>query len=395
MAFSDLWKRLFTKGKTDVTMDEMDTYWMGLLTETSYKNLAISSCVNLLTSILAGCEIKTFEQGKEVQKKLYYLLNVRPNLNQSASVFWKKVISLLLYENEALIVQLGDGYLYSADSFDVEDKVISPRIYKNVAGGTLTLNRSFTCEEVMHLHLNNTNIRKAIDGLYRDFEKLIATSRDSYARRNALRILVEESGHSGLSPEDSKKRKDLYSNKFSAWAKGESAAISVPQGLKVDDWSNSDRVQTTSRDTRALIDDVIDFAAMGFRVPTRLLRGDIADLDRSMDALIMLAVNPLAKIIKDEGNAKLYSQTQYLDRSFMKIDTSRIKTVDIVRYAAAADRLFAAGVNTINDNLRMFDREPLDEDWANTRFVTKNYSRVTTLTEGGETEDETKTGTDS
>ena len=38
--------------------------------------------------------------------------------------------------------------------------------------------------------------------------------------------------------------------------------------------------------------------------------------------------------------------------------------------------MFRIGVNSINDNLRLLDREPVDEVYADDRHVTKNYIAV-------------------
>lgn len=51
------------------------------------------------------------------------------------------------------------------------------------------------------------------------------------------------------------------------------------------------------------------------------------------------------------------------------------------------DKLFAIGGLTINDVIMMLGKEPIDEEWANRRHVTKNYQEADSL-EGGE-KDET------
>jgi len=368
---------------------------LGLSAELSYKKLAVDSCVNLIASTLAGCEFVTFEEGREVRKDNYYLLNVRPNINQSGGVFWRSAVSKLLKANEVLII-MQDNNLYVADSFSVEKYAVYPNIYDNVTVGSLSFNRSFHGDDVLHIKLNDENIRRLIDGIYADYGKLIASAVGVYKRKNALRLLVEEPAVSSMQEEERKKRKNLYEKDFRTWieADGVGAVLPLPLGMKVHERANSDRIQHTSRDMRALIDDIMDYAATAYKVPVRLLKGDVAELNQAVNALIIFTIKPLAKLITDEINAKMYSKAGYLRRTYVKINTRRIAMVDVATYATAADKLFAAGIATVNDNRRLLDMEPVEEAWANKHFVTKNYSDITQVgrLEGGKnSETNTKT----
>jgi Ni,Fe-hydrogenase III large subunit len=51
------------------------------------REMAFWSAVNLVANAVSKCEIKTFENGKEVKKQEYYLWNIEPNRNQNSSAF--------------------------------------------------------------------------------------------------------------------------------------------------------------------------------------------------------------------------------------------------------------------------------------------------------------------
>ncbi|PEU65051.1 phage portal protein, partial [Bacillus cereus] len=88
------------------------------------------------------------------------------------------------------------------------------------------------------------------------------------------------------------------------------------------------------------------------------------------DNFLMFCINPLIELIADEINRKFYKKEEYLERTYLKVDTSRIKYVDITQLASACDVFFRIGANSINDILRMLGREPINEEWANKRYVT-------------------------
>ena len=112
------------------------------------------------------------------------------------------------------------------------------------------------------------------------------------------------------------------------------------------------------------------------------MKGDVADIENKW-ILFSFCINPIAKLIQDEFNRKMYKKKDFLKLSYLKIDTTKIKVVDITKLATALDKLFAIGGLSINDILTILGREPIEEEWANKRFVTKNYQEADSL-EGGE-----------
>ena len=75
--------------------------------ELYYKELAIYTASSLISNAISRSEIRTFERGIPVKKRDYYLLNVSPNMNETSSVFWHKVINRVIRNGEALVVEAG------------------------------------------------------------------------------------------------------------------------------------------------------------------------------------------------------------------------------------------------------------------------------------------------
>ena len=142
----------------------------------------------------------------------------------------------------------------------------------------------------------------------------------------------------------------------------------------------------SSRDIKALIDDVFTFVAIGFQIPPQLLLGNVADTDKAVNNFLTFCINPLAEIINDETNRKMYGKKNYLERTYMKLDTSRIRAVDIKDVANAFDVLIRIGAYCVDDCLLMLGMEPLNTKESRARWMTKNYSPITEAIkgEGGE-----------
>jgi HK97 family phage portal protein len=372
------WITNFWGDRSTITLT--DTAFASLAADYHFKKLAVDTCIDLIANSLVSCEIQTFEKGKELRGENYYLLNVSPNQNQNASEFFHKLINKLFKENEALVVMQNEK-LYIADDFELIEKALFENRYTKVKIGELVFDKTFNESDVLHFKLNDSNIMKLVDAVNTSYGKLLSAGMNIYKRSNAKRVVLKGNFLRPQTDVEQKLINDMFDNQFKSWFEADNAGavFQLQDGYTLEDLSGSGKngqAATNSRDVRALADDIFDFVAMAIHVPRGLLKGDLADIDKQVDNFLMFRINPLAELITDEFNRKMYTKDEYLARTYSKVDTSRIKVLDVVNLATAADKFFAIGVNTINDNLRMLGREPLNEKWADKRFVTKNYQTI-------------------
>jgi HK97 family phage portal protein len=366
-------------------------YSFEIVVEAYYKKLAVETCIDLIANTISSCEFQTFEKGVETRKNNYYLFNVSPNQNQNASEFIHSLVNHLYMENECLVI-MQDGQLYVADDYNVTEFALKENIYKDVKVGDFTFDKSFFEKEVLHFKLSDQNILRTINSLYESYGKLISSAIDIYKRTNAKRYLVKGKFLKSHNEAEQRAANELFQRQFKAWLEADKAGAMMHIGDNIDlvDMNSNGKgggmSSMNSRDVRALIDDVFDFVAMGFHVPKAMLKGDLADIEKQTDNFLMFGIKPTISLLVSEFNRKMYKKDDYLNRTYMTIDTSRMKILDIVDLATAADKFFAIGVNSINDNLRMLGRERVNEAWADERFVTKNYEMVKNVSKGGEKE---------
>lgn len=344
-----------------------------------FKKLAVNTCVDLIANTLVRCEFQTFEKGKEVRNENHYLFNVQPNQNQNASQFMHSLVSHLIYDNECLVIMHNDQ-LYVADSFNKEEFALRENWYTNVTINDFTFTQKvFKESEVFYFQLNDENIMNVIDGLYGSWGKLITSATNIYKRSNAMRVVVKGEFLRPQTDEMQEQIDTMFNEQFKTFFEADNAGavFQLQDGYELDNFSNTSKGnKLDSRDIKSLVDDIIDFVSMAFHVPKGMLKGDVVDVSKQTDNFLMFCINPLIELITDEINRKFYTKEEYLSRTYLKVDTSRIKYVDITELANACDVFFRIGVNSINDILRMLGREPIDEEWADMRYVTKNYESV-------------------
>lgn len=356
-----------------------------LATEIFFKELALQAGINLIANTLSKAEFLTFEKGEQVRKDNYYLLNVEPNQNTSASKFWRDIVAKLVYENECLAIQQNMKF-YIADSFEVDECALSENRYRDIAIGDLQINRTFQESEVLHFELHNQRIKSVIDGLYSSYAKLIATSQSNYKRNNSVRGTLNLDTSYPQTEAANDQLRDLLETKFKKFFDAEGPAI-VPlaKGMKFEELASNIGVKSGAdgREIRNFVDDIFDFTAMALQIPPQLLKGNVADTDKAVNNFLTFCINPWAKVLDQEINRKLYGKKAYLERTYCKLDTTRIKAVDIKDVANALDILTRIGAYCVDDSLNALGMEPLNTEWSKARWMTKNYEPIETRSEGG------------
>lgn len=349
-----------------------------------YKEFAIQTCISLITNALCMSEFDTYRSGKKVKENSYYAFNIEPNVNQNASEFWSQAITNLIYTNECLIVQLQGGF-YVADYFTHNEKVFYPDTYTNVVVRGYPLTDTFQESDVFYFKLNDGNIKALLDSLYKDYSNVLGVAMDAYSRLNAEKGILHVNG---IIPPNGPIRDafdNLMNNDFRTFFNSNNAVLPLQNGYKYEPLNklSATKQSNTSRDIKSIIDDIFEFASIAIHVPKGVFKGDVVDAESQTNNFLMFTVNPIAKIIKNEINRKYYKKNNVLTGTFLKIDTSKIANVNLTTLSNAADILFRTGVNTINDNLELLGREPINEDWANKHYVTKNYQSIVDM-KGGE-----------
>lgn len=131
-----------------------------------------------------------------------------------------------------------------------------------------------------------------------------------------------------------------------------------------------------------MIDDISDFTAKAFGVPPALLRGDVQGVSDAVDQLLTFCIDPLVDMLQEEINRKRVGQLEYIKGTKIDIDTKAIKHIDLLGVSTSIDKLISSGCFTINDIRKIVGEEPIEEEWANQFFMTKNYATVEELLKG-------------
>lgn len=363
-------------------------------TKTAFKVYAIQACINKIANAISMCEFQTLEKGVISNRDLWYKLNVEPNLNQNAADFWQKVIFESVYNpNGALIIQV-QGQFLVADNYDINEYAIKPNYYYNVKAGTLDFTQvGFQEKDVLRIRLNNAKVKEIIDGVYSEYGKLISSSIRNYNRSNSKKLWVKIGTNFQqfetqeiLNEDGTTTTKfdfimdDLFKNRLKSYFDEGDSATPIEEGLEIVEPQSDGGVPSSqkkdTRDINNLFDDTVNMVADAFGIPRGLLKGDVADIEGMTQNFITFCINPLANLIEDEANRKLFGQHRMAQNSKLKVMTDLIKTYDATKLAAASEALFRISAINPNDVRRWMRMEQINEPWANEYAITKNYQVV-------------------
>ena len=381
MAIIDFLDKIFG-GKDEVTLK---TCSVDESNDIYYKTLIAEASVNLITKTISRAEFQTFENGKETKKLNYYILNVEANKNKSASLFWRETIEKLLKKGEALIL-LQDNQMFLADSFTRNEFAFIENTYTNIAIGDYTLSDTKKESEVLYLKDNNSTISNAINGICNDYTKLINSSvkgyQNSKARKGKLKI---PTNLPKTLQEEGKLQDHIQTTMADFMDPSKDAVYPETSGFEYTEVAESkgSKSNDSGRETKNFINDVFDFMAISYGIPPSLLKGDTVDTKDAVNNFLTFCINPLAKLITDEINRKMYGYKLYKERTYAKLDTSNIKTVDLKDIANSIDLLNRNGALTIDDILRALGKEPIGGDIGAMRFITRNLEVLDKVAETG------------
>lgn len=344
------------------------------------RELAFWTCVNKIAGAIVKCEFQTFMNHKEIKGAEHYLWNYEPNPNQNAATMIFKLIGILYKKNEALIVEVGRN-IYVADSYQKEIFALKEYTFSNVEIDGYTLSDTFNMSDVLYFQLNSTDMRKLVNGMYEAYSKLLTHAQNAYRRSRGRKGILNISAIAEQNEAFDQEFDELMTKHFKNFFEKENAVLPLFDGYTYTDISQNVKTYSSesTRDIKALADDIYDFTARAFSFPPSLAKGDVQDTGKAVDELLTFVVDPLVEILQTEINRKRYGINGLKKGNYIKINTLAVKHIDIFDIAAPIDKLISSGAFTINDILKVLKMSPIDEIWADQHFITKNYATIQDL----------------
>lgn len=322
------------------------------------KNSAIETCVNLMGRTISTADFRFIKNKKRMDNDFDYLLNVRPNSNQSAAQFWKDFIYTLLVENEVLVVLSDTDELLIADSFDRVEYALYDDKFHNVTVKGFEFKRVFEMHEVIYMTYNNKKFTHFLDSMFKDYSELFSRMIETKMYENQIRALAEIETTQNLDKENQNKLNRFIQRLYQNFRK---SAFAIAPKIKGFNYEEVTKGRTTKgqsvEELEKLKKDVTKQVANILGIPSALVLGELSDYETALRAFIRLTAKPLIEQIKDELTAKLIEEKDY--KNGLKLQVYGVSERDPIEKAESADKMVASGVWSRNEVREKFGDESL------------------------------------
>ena len=349
------------------------------------KSLAVDKSAEFIARIFAKSEFKYLEDGKAKFSDWNYLLNVRPNKNESASDFWQKVVYRLITKNEVLIVLTKDDQLLVADSYTRTKYAVYDDVFEFVTCKGFTFEKRFRMSEVIFLQYNNNRLQDYISDLFTDYEKLHTRLVEALARNNQIRGTLKTKNNGSFDKEMLAKLQSYAEILFKSFNTKTIAIVPAQDGMEYTEHTNTTGTSNISVDElKKLRQQFDDEVADILGIPTALIHGDMANLENSQKMFNSYCYQSLVKKMSDGLNFALVSKWKYERNSLFVIVGEGQK--DKFALAENIDKLISSGAMTRNEVRSELGLESVPG--GDKFLITKNYQLGEQIEKGGEKEDE-------
>lgn len=380
----DVFKKNREIGKEAQELWDLDFFGISAEQRWYLKKSAIETNVNLIGRTISLAEFKFTKDKKRQENDFDYLLNVRPNSNQSAAEFWQDFIYTLLVENEILVILSDNNQLLIADNFLREKYAVYEDTFSDVEVKGYTFKRQFKMSEVIYITYNNEKFTKFLNGMFTDYTELFSRMIETKMYENQIRAQAEIESTQSLDESSRKKLSNFINRMYDSFKNNAFAIVPKTKGFNYTEvTANQNKVTKSVDEFEKLKHDLTGNVANVLGIPTTLVHGDMAEYETAIKAYIRFCIKPLIKKIKDELNAKLISKTEYANG--LKLQINGVSELSPLELAESVDKLVSSGTYTRNEIREKFGDERADDPELDKYVLTKNYETVET-SKGGEDE---------
>lgn len=346
------------------------------------KAVAFTTAVSYISNIISKLEIKHLvrneETGKleEVKDKLYYFLNISPNVNQSASKFKSDLIFNLFFDNEALMFQASGEQLYIASSYSRMRNGKYPDCFYGIkTEGESNAGVTRMADDVAFFELDNQELANLIRLMLSEYTSIISSSKEAIDRSNSQLWKLESPSVAAGDETFQKENQEKMQNSLKTFLSSKRAVFTQPKGYKLEKLFFGDgKADVTA--FQSTIKGAFELTAQAFKMPVSILNGNMTNAGDILNGWASVSIDPLCKMISEVLTKALVSYEDWEKGEKIIVDTSMLFHMDWFQMCEKGDKGIASGIASIDEVRLKMGEEPLETEQSTCHYLTKNYDRI-------------------
>lgn len=340
---------------------------------------AMFTAIEMLANLAANCEFKVFINGREEKNKLWALLNYQPNVNQTATEFWREFYKKMLYDGEVMAFETLDEQMIIADGFSISDYVIKEKYFSNVWRGTFSSFQTFRMSDVVYINYPNEGIITLKNGLLSRYDELITAATESYKSGSGEKVFLNIPAAASGMPNFEDRFKDIMENRFKSFFKQKNAVLPLFNGMQATFAGSSESNKSTIEDIKKIMNESLTRSAQALKMSPALLTGEIAGIKDALHFTLTAAIDPLMNAVSEQLSVKYFGTSEIIKGSYVVGDTSNINHVDVFDLAGAVDKLISSGFYSPEETRIAAGIQPTGIEAMQKHYITKNYIPIDQL----------------
>ncbi|OUC52445.1 phage portal protein [Eggerthia catenaformis] len=340
----------------------------------NFCDLAIDRGASIVGRNLAKCEFKFKNGGKETKGEEWYKWNIRPNKNETASYFKKRIAYELIKNGECLIIRNNQNDYLIADNYTLnQEHANTVNYFENVIVKDYCFKYGFSINQVIFIKIEDERQQDLINAVVTGYGNILNHAVSSFNKSYLRKMKVKLKATFTNDQKNEEIINDIFNDKMKTFMSDRDAVIPEYEGAEYEDFGTTSST-ISSNEILAIRKDMFDMVANVLGIPQSLLEGDTTDLDSDINEFITNCFQPILCEIENAINFALYQKEEILKGDGMTIDIKKLRTIDIFKQAGNIDKLISSGYMSIDEVRERTDLEVLNEEFSSKHYITKNYA---------------------
>lgn len=354
-------------------------------------NIAEAHAVDIIARTIASCEIETFEKNKKTKNieankgELYWILNISPNDYENGTSFIYKLMINLLVNKKALI--LINQYskeidLHIADDFDISKDIYNRKTFYNITvkddeDNILNIRKSYNTDNAIYFSIKNNMYNNVSKEFKENTIKILRAAQKSFITNNVPKWRLANEGNQPKILDAETKQEisyEKYKEKLTEGLLNDEASVILLS--KIFELSNlNEKGNKNLSDFELIAKRISDTVAQKWDIPLDIFYGIKSEKSNGNNDFITFSLKLYFEMLDDGFNKGLVGKNDFINGEYIKINRLNINHKDLIDKASGWDKLISNGFS-FNQLSKFLGLPMINEDWANTHYITKNYANT-------------------